>query len=63
MGFKASLSEGVAFLAWLSVLVESWLLVMRVIPSDMLSWIIWAFFVVIAIGASAVASLEPKQGG
>lgn len=51
---KPSLILSLAF--WFSVLAETWILVLRLIPFDALSVAAWLFFFVVAIGASAVAA-------
>ena len=49
-------SQVLTLIMWVSVLILSWLLITRQVPSDALSWLFWVFFLVIAIFASAVAS-------
>lgn len=56
-------SQVLAALMWLSVIVESWLLILRAIPSDALSSGALVFFFFIALVASAVASAPPKKAG
>lgn len=41
---------------WLSVLAETWILVLRLIPFDPLSTAAWFFFLLVAVGASAVSA-------
>lgn len=53
---RFSPSHALAILAWASVFVLSWLLILRLIPSDGLSWSFFAFFLVLALVASAIAS-------
>jgi len=45
-----------AALAWLSVFILSWLLLLRTIPADSLTWYLFAMFTAIAVLASATAS-------
>lgn len=49
-------SQLLAFFGWVSVFVEGWFLVLRRIPSDALAWSFFAFFFIVAISASAIAS-------
>lgn len=42
--------------AWICVLIESWLLLMRSIPADFLSWFFFCLFFLVAVMASAVAN-------
>jgi len=55
-------SQLLAILGWVSVFVEGWLLVLRQVPSDALSWGFFTFFFLVAIGASAIASPSKKAG-
>lgn len=48
--------HALAVLAWVSVFVLSWLLILRILPSDGLSWSFFVFFLLIALMASALAS-------
>ena len=55
-------STVLAFGAWLSVFGVSWLAVMRQIPLDWLTAFCWAFFFIVALVSSAVASANPSKG-
>lgn len=55
-----TLPQLLALLAWLSIFVEVWLLILRKIPSDALSWAFFSFFMLLAIIASALATSNPK---
>lgn len=54
-------SQLLALVAWVSVFTEGWLLLMRAIPADFLTFFFFGFFFVIAVFASAVAA--PKKDG
>ena len=54
------ISDLFALLGWLSVLVLAWLLVMRRVPSDGLTWGIFIFFFLFAVVASGAASYSAK---
>jgi len=49
-------SQLLAVVAWASVFVEAWLLVLRNIPADGISWGFFAFFFLIAVASAAVSS-------
>lgn len=53
-------SQLLSALAWCSVFCESWMLLTRRIPSDLLAWGLWLFFLAVAI-LSAIASIEKVQ--
>jgi hypothetical protein len=50
-----------AAIAWISVFFEAWLLILRRIESDWLSWIFFVFFFVVAVLASAMASARREK--
>lgn len=51
-----------ATLAWISVFTLAWLLILRLVPGDGLSWSFFAFFVLVALFASALAAPKiPKS--
>lgn len=50
-------SQVLALAAWISVFFVAWLLVLRLIPSDWISWGFMIFFFVLAV-LSAVASAK-----
>jgi len=50
--FKPSLI--LAIVAWASVFVLGWLLVLRLVPADKLSWVFFALWFVVGTMASAV---------
>lgn len=52
-----------AYVGWLSVFVLGWLMVLRTIPADKLTWTFFAIFFVVAVFASAVSSEKPKKDG
>ena len=56
-------SAVLAYAGWVSVFVESWLLLLRIIPADGLTWTFFGIFFVVAVIASAVSSSGPKQDG
>ena len=51
-----------ARLGWLSVFAEGWLILLRLIPADKLTWIFFTVFFVVAVMASAVSSPSKKDG-
>lgn len=51
-----------AWVSWASVFIEGWLILLRIIPADRLTWIFFAVFFVVAVFASAVASPSKKDG-
>lgn len=53
-------SHLLAALGWISVFFEAWLLIMRRIESDALSWGFFVFFFIIAFFASVMASAREK---
>ena len=54
-------SQVLAIVSWGSLFVEGWLLILRAIPSDPLSWGFYVLFFVIAIFASAFASSKKAE--
>ena len=52
-------SQLLALVAWASVFVEGWLILLRTIPADGLTWFFFGLFFVVAVMAGAVAS--PKR--
>lgn len=56
-------STQLALVMWASVIVLTWLLVLRVIPLDALSASAWVFFLIFAIAAAAVGSESNKRRG
>lgn len=54
-------SAVLAYAGWVSVFVEAWLLLLRTIPADGLTWTFFAIFFVVAVMASAVYSGKPKK--
>lgn len=48
------LSQIIAGLAWVSIILQLWLFLLRRIDSDLLSWIIFIFFLLIAVVASSI---------
>ena len=55
------LSQLVALLAWMSTFVCAWLLVLRRVPSDLVTWILLAAFTFIATTASLIAATPPSK--
>lgn len=53
-------SHLLAALGWISVFFEAWLLIMRRIESDALSWCFFVFFFFVAFFASVMASAREK---
>lgn len=49
-------------LAWVSVFALSWLLLLRIIPSNLGTWAFFVFFVVIAFISGYVHTYSPKEG-
>lgn len=47
-----------AAVGWASVLMASWLLFTRKIPSDLLSWILWVFFLIFAVLATSITFVK-----
>ena len=54
------LSDFLALVAWISVFVLSWILVLRIIPFDLLSGSFWAIFFLVALFSSALASRDKR---
>lgn len=52
-----------AYASWASVFVLGWLIVLRSIPTDGLTWSFMGLFFLVAVMASAVASNNPKKDG
>ena len=46
----------VSILSWLSVFSASWLILLRRLPSDWISWSFFAFFLIVAVFSSALSS-------
>lgn len=49
-------SAVLAYAGWASVFIEGWLLLLRTIPADGLSWSFFGLFFLVAVMASAVYS-------
>lgn len=56
-------SATLAYAGWASVFVEAWLLLLRIIPSDVFSWTFFGIFLLIAVWASAIYTGNPKKDG
>jgi hypothetical protein len=52
---KIKSSQLLAAVAWISVFFMGWLIVLRKIPSDLLTWIVFTLFFVVAVFASALS--------
>lgn len=52
-----------AYACWISVFVLGWLMVLRTIPADRLTWTFFGIFLVVAVFASAIYSGSPKKDG
>lgn len=52
------LSQFIAILAWVSVFIQTWFMLLRISPLDWLSWVGWLFFLVVGVMASSVASAK-----
>lgn len=52
-----------AYAGWISVFVLGWLMVLRTVPADRLTWIFFWIFFVVAVLASAIYSGSPKKDG
>jgi len=44
-------SKVLAALMWASVIIEAWLLIIRRVPSDLVSWGFFVFFLLVAVVA------------
>lgn len=55
-------STKLAFAAWASVFALGWLLALRRLPLDALSGRLFAFFVLLAVVTSAIASPGKDEG-
>jgi len=55
-----NLSQLLAVVGWISVFVLGWLIVLRLAPSDALTWAFFVIFFVVALMASAVAHGRKK---
>jgi hypothetical protein len=53
-------SLALAASAWASIILEAWLLLVRAVPADALSWGLWGVFWFIAVAASASYAAERK---
>jgi hypothetical protein len=53
-------SQLLAAIGWISVFVEGWLIVLRLIPADFLTWMFFVIFFIVAVFASAVAGGKRK---
>jgi len=49
-----------AYTGWISMFIEGWLLLLRKIPADGLSWAFFALFFFLGVMASAVYAGKPK---
>ena len=56
-------SAVLAYAGWISVFVLGWLIVLRTIPADKLTWTFFGIFFVVAVMASAVYAGGPKKDG
>lgn len=56
-------SAVLAYAGWISVFVLGWLMLLRTVPADGLTWRFFGIFFVIAVWASAVYSGNPKKDG
>lgn len=54
-------SQLLALVSWVSLFTEGWLLLLRAIPADGLTFFFFGFFFVVAVMAGAVAT--PKKDG
>ena len=53
-------SLALAVIGWSSVFVEGWLIILRIIPADWLSWAFFAVYFIVATMASAVYGGKKK---
>ena len=49
-------SKVLAITCWASVIVLSWLFILEIIHSNVVNWLFFAFFLLLAIVSSAVSS-------
>ena len=49
-----------AVIGWTSVFVEGWLIILRIVPADWLSWTFFAVYFIVATMASAVYGGKKK---
>ncbi len=49
-------SQLLALIAWANVFVEGWLILLRTIPADGLTWFFFGLFFLVAVMAGAVAT-------
>ena len=61
MNNKLKLSELLAIATWTCTLVESWLLLIKRIPVDVMSISFFVFYLLIAIFASAISSAKKEK--
>jgi len=54
-------SEILAFVGWLSVLVLAWMVVLERVPSNGVTWAMFAFFVLFSTVASLTATMPTKK--
>lgn len=54
-------SAFLAYAGWISVFVLGWLMVLRTVPADKLTWTFFAIFFMVALFASAVYSGKPNK--
>jgi hypothetical protein len=47
-------------LAWISTFIAGWMIFLRFVTNDGLSWMLFAFFLIVAIMASAM-TMERKR--
>lgn len=56
-------STSLAYVSWISLFLLGWLILLRLIPVDVITWVFFAVFAIVGVFASAIASPPNKKDG